>query len=170
MAKSPESIESRFWRFISPEPNSGCWLWSGGLDRHGYGRFPLNRRDKIAAHRLAWCLSHGDIPSGAFVLHRCDTPACCNPEHLYLGDHAQNMRDMVKRGRCNKASGERHWTKAVPRSELFGGWRREKLTPADVTAIEASTEPTLTLVRRYGVGRRYVQRIRARHTDGRLPK
>jgi len=64
----------------------------------GYGTLKWNRRYWYA-HQVAWMLTHGPIASGAFVLHSCDTRTCCNPGHLRLGTHQDNMDDMVSRGR-----------------------------------------------------------------------
>ncbi len=76
----------------------GCWIWSIGTDSCGYGKgWWSNRRQ--GAHRLSWIAFKGPIPKGKQVLHKCDTPACVNPAHLFLGTHADNMRDMVRKGR-----------------------------------------------------------------------
>jgi HNH endonuclease len=101
----------RFLAFVSPEPNTGCWLWLGARNRKGYGaRFSLGRRGEGGdeAHRLAWTLLSGEIPASQYVLHRCNVPCCVNPEHLYLGDHAQNMADMVRLGRQARGSRQGH--------------------------------------------------------------
>jgi hypothetical protein len=82
-----------------PEPNSGCWLWLGGTDRLGYGK--VNVQGHFLAHRLAYAETHGDIPEGLLVLHKCDVPSCVNPDHLYIGDDQDNMNDMAARGRGN---------------------------------------------------------------------
>ena len=85
-----------FWARIDRSGGDGsCWEWQGPL-RDGYGntvRFGMN-----GAHRVAWFLTHGD-PGKLHVLHDCDNPRCCNPAHLHLGTHQDNMRDMVARGR-----------------------------------------------------------------------
>ena len=74
------------------------WLeWTGGTNR-GYGAAWYRRR-YWKAHRLMWRLMHGAIPAGIFVLHKCDNPLCCNPGHLFLGTHSDNMRDSVAKGR-----------------------------------------------------------------------
>ena len=92
----------RFWRKVdkSPGPDS-CWPWTGAGHRDGYGRAHFLGRDKIAiAHRLAYKLSNGDITEGMDVLHYCDNRICCNPAHLWLGTHLDNMLDMCSKGRA----------------------------------------------------------------------
>lgn len=79
----------------------GCWVWRGSTDVGGYGKF-----DDRHAHRVAWELTTGDtLTPDVYVCHRCDSPPCCNPAHLFLGNHAANMLDMTKKGRS--ARGER---------------------------------------------------------------
>lgn len=88
-------------RFFSKADQSGdCWLWIGANNR-GYGTFQLNGK-YYRAHRLSWEMVNGIIPDGMCVLHKCDTPACVNPAHLYLGSHADNSADMVQKGRSNR--------------------------------------------------------------------
>lgn len=88
-------------------PETGCWEWTGSKDRDGYGRIAgsfNNKRTFSFAHRESYKLHVGPIgeEGGEFcqVLHRCDNPSCINPEHLYLGDPAQNGKDKTKRGRA----------------------------------------------------------------------
>ncbi len=91
-------------RYI-PEPNSGCWLWDGtpfGAMGYGYFRY----KGSVVAHRASWRIHNGEIPSGIFVCHKCDNPACVNPDHLYLGTAKDNVRDREVRGRTRGFVGE----------------------------------------------------------------
>lgn len=102
------SLASRFWSKVNK--TDGCWLWTASLmqrrdsrnrdNKHRYGRFTLRNRP-ITAHRMAWILTHGEIPNGLWVLHRCDVPQCVRPDHLFLGTVADNVADMCAKGRQN---------------------------------------------------------------------
>lgn len=84
-----------------PEPNTGCWLWLG-VERNGYGTYTVraNGRKKMhSAHRFAWERVHGPIPKGLFACHRCDTPGCVNPDHIFLGTPRDNFEDMRRKRR-----------------------------------------------------------------------
>jgi hypothetical protein len=81
-----------------PEPNSGCWLWLGSLNKDGYGCSYPN----IRAHRESYVLHKGPIQDGMCVCHKCDTPSCVNPDHLFLGTAYENNLDKVRKGRCPK--------------------------------------------------------------------
>jgi len=89
---------TRFWS-KALRPEKGCWLWQGPVTRKGYGHFTWRKGDSRRAHRAAWELAYGPVPAGRWVLHYCDTPACVRPGHLYIGDHAANTADMIRRGR-----------------------------------------------------------------------
>lgn len=86
------------WGLIKPGLSDSCWEWCGNLDRHGYGYFKFKRKHR-KAHRVSWEIHYGPIPEGLGVLHRCDNPSCCNPNHLFLGTHQDNMDDMIAKGR-----------------------------------------------------------------------
>lgn len=80
----------------------GCWEWQGAKNRFGYGSLIIkgpNGLRQIGAHKLAYMMVNGPVPAGQNVLHTCDNRCCINPGHLYLGDQAQNMADMLARGR-----------------------------------------------------------------------
>lgn len=82
-----------------------CWLWMGALNSDGYGTINVNGSSKLT-HRVAYTLFCGSIPDGKEVCHTCDTPACCNPNHLFLGETLDNMQDMAMKARS--CFGERH--------------------------------------------------------------
>jgi hypothetical protein len=90
-----------FWAKVDKGPHpKGCWLYMGFRKWDGYGW--LSRLGKnTTAHRYAWILTHGEPPEGMHILHKCDNPPCCNPSHLRIGTHDENMAEMRDRGRAN---------------------------------------------------------------------
>lgn len=90
-----------------PIPEAGCWIWMGGMNEGGYGVVSRETGFKMA-HRLFYTYHKGDIPPDKLVLHKCDVRRCCNPDHLYIGDYKQNVKDMYERGRHNHPTGVRH--------------------------------------------------------------
>lgn len=89
------SIE-RVLELSIPEPNSGCWLFTGGVGSHGYGQI-VHNGSRTTLHRYAYSCSNGDIPKGLVVRHKCDTKLCCNPAHLELGTYKDNAKDVTIR-------------------------------------------------------------------------
>jgi len=92
----------RFWTKVNI--SDGCWIWNSSRNKTGYGTFSI-KHHPYKAHRVAWEQTFGEIPKGFHVLHRCDNPPCVNPEHLFLGTHQDNMRDMDMKGRRAKPNG-----------------------------------------------------------------
>ncbi len=110
------SLRQRFESKVSPEPMSGCWLWTASLsnsgDHFGYGQIRVHDRPQLA-HRVSWELHRGAVPAGLNVLHKCDNPGCVNPDHLFLGTHQDNVADRHAKGRTRQGhvplrSGEHH--------------------------------------------------------------
>lgn len=95
----------RFWNKVHfIDDATSCWEWRAGLHPTGYGTLQIGRGYELA-HRISYRLAHGAIPDGAHILHKCDNPACVRPDHLFVGTHADNMRDMAKKGRMNGGHG-----------------------------------------------------------------
>lgn len=90
--------KEHFWNRIKIGLNDQCWEWQKAKSRFGYGWLTWNGVC-TGAHRIAWVLTNGEIPEGMCVLHKCDNPPCCNPNHLFLGTRADNCADMRKKGR-----------------------------------------------------------------------
>jgi len=96
-----EEVKARFWKKVSIQEGNQCWLWQAGIADNGYGKFWFDEK-QVSAHRFSWYLKFGEIPPEKFVLHHCDVKRCVNPNHLFLGNHLDNMFDMAKKGRSTK--------------------------------------------------------------------
>jgi hypothetical protein len=120
-------LHNRFWSKVNANSPAECWPWTGGVTHNGYGKFslgPLCARRIVRSHRLVWEMVHGAVPDGMQVLHRCDNPRCCNPEHLFLGTNADNVADKVAKNRQARIGKYRdargRWTpRRVPATELI---------------------------------------------------
>jgi len=141
-------IKERFEANISMEPATGCWLWTGHCVNSGYAYLGVKKGYKLG-HRLAWEFYIGPIPEGMFVLHHCDTRSCVNPYHLFIGTASDNMQDMLRKNRGNKACGEQN-----------GGGR--KLKELDVVAIRKDLRQGIVLAKEYGVTPTQISYIRLR--------
>lgn len=95
----PNTIETVMAR-VEPVTEAGCWIWMGPTVS-GYGVVQWQGL-QVKVHRLMWEIHNGAIPVGMLICHRCDTPPCCNPAHLFLGDARANVRDAVAKGRHAK--------------------------------------------------------------------
>lgn len=103
--------KEQFWENVSK--TSDCWLWQRRRTKFGYGELSFEGRH-VTAHRLSYELANGPPPAGARVLHRCDNPPCVNPEHLFVGSQADNVKDMDLKGRRRTARGDASGARTRP--------------------------------------------------------
>lgn len=94
----------KFWTLLTKIEPTGCLVWTKGKCHDGYGNVYAFGKN-TGTHRVAWMLTHGPIPEGMKVLHHCDNPPCCNPDHLFLGTDMDNTVDKCSKGRQRGAVG-----------------------------------------------------------------
>ncbi len=93
--------ETRFWKFVDKMSAAPCWVWTGATSPNGYGRFRPGPKHvpMIGPHRFSFELHNGPIENGHVIMHKCDTPACVNPDHLTSGTNRDNTADAMSKGR-----------------------------------------------------------------------
>jgi hypothetical protein len=155
--RMPASV--RFWRNVNK--TDGCWTWTAARCADGYGQIYVSPDRMVSAHRFSWEIANGPIPDGLWVLHACDNPPCVRPDHMFLGTNADNMRDMVSKGR--------QWAQARPEAVVRGSripWA--KLTEAQVVDIRsryaAGGTTYARLAAEYGVAESAVGLVVTRRT------
>lgn len=115
------ATQIRFDDKYTPEPMSGCWLWTGAVNNHGYGKIYHDNKPQMA-HRVALMLAGVVVADTDVVRHKCDNPSCVNPDHLTVGTQSDNMQDCVAKGR--------HY---APRGDAM---KTSTLSPCDVREIK----------------------------------
>jgi hypothetical protein len=112
-----EETMSRFMKHIFKDSNN-CWLWTGCSFKNGYGRMRFGKFTRVP-HRVSYELMIGSIPDGLLVCHSCDVRLCCNPDHLFLGTDADNIRDCQTKGRRAVFKGELHPMSKLKESDIL---------------------------------------------------
>lgn len=178
----PRPLTERFWEKVDRSGGPlACWPWLASRRKSGYGKFGIGSRTDgtkrvIEAPRMAWILTHGPIPEGLCVLHRCDNPPCVNVRHLFLGTIADNNSDRMVKGRSPK--GADHWTHRQPERWLaivrctHGQIGLSRSQVAEIEKAVATGEQRKITAVRFGVHRQTVRMIaqgRHRFTSG-MPK
>lgn len=134
------NIAERFYAKVDRGDSDACWLWRGCRNRKGYGQLRIIGKAYLA-HRFAYEYVVGPIPDGLCVLHRCDTPACVNTRHLFLGTTLDNNRDMDAKGRADRQG-------------------QAKLDAARAAQIRATTGSHRAIAEAFGVHQTTVTRIK----------
>lgn len=159
MATPKQLTERQKRNFEAKIDKSGdCHIWTALRSRGGYGQLTLGRGIVTKAHRVAYLLYNGPIPDGAWVLHKCDNPPCCNPDHLWLGDAKDNARDRESKGRGNQPKGVLNGRSTMPWRTARGDRSGARMRPEKLARGEKSPSAKLT----DGM----VRRIRERYATG----
>ncbi|SRR5258708_10410067 len=143
-------LELRFWAMTDIADPVSCWEWLGKRyprenGRMGYGRIGVGPRRSVGAHRISWILAGNKIPKGKWVLHRCDNPGCVNPRHLFLGDAAMNVADMLAKKRWNMRG--RNHPKAKLSDNAIRVIRSSRATCQELAARYSVTDTLISLVK-----------------------
>jgi len=136
------------WRQIDIRNEDDCWEWVGHKDKNGYGRATINRKD-YRSHRIVYKETYGTIPEGLFILHTCNNPSCCNPNHLYTGTNQDNMDQMVADGRSPHLIGEKSGTHKLKEKDVL-----------EIRQLYSTGEYTQRdLSKKYGISQTEISRI-----------
>ncbi len=153
MELTAKKIE-KFWEKV--HKTEGCWLWTGATAKKGYGQIGINGKNYLA-HRISYLIANGKMPEAPVLRHTCDVPKCVRPDHLLPGAHADNVRDMVERGRT--ACGVRN-----------GSAKLDDARVADILRRLAAGANVSSLSREFRVERNTIRVIRDGQTWRHVPR
>ena len=152
----------RFHSKVSKVPtDKGCLLWEGCVLSGGYGQF-YTSGTALQAHRVAYFIHNGSLSEDLYVCHECDVRRCCNPDHLWLGTHKDNIDDRQRKGRGRHfPKGDAHHTRRHPERLLRGEQNpMSKLREDDVRAIRIDNRSQKNIARSYGINQATVSEIK----------
>lgn len=144
MARPFTPLHQRFWSKVNKGGPEDCWLWTGAVSGTGYGRVTSGGQcgTLLFAHRLSFEIHTGaPAPQGMHVCHRCDTPACVNPQHLFLGTPKENAVDMAKKGRAPSTELDAHKVRAI--REMRAAGRSQRVIAARFGVCKATVQRVL---------------------------
>jgi hypothetical protein len=144
----------RFWGKVKRAEN-GCWLWQGAVNTTGYGMANWTRSKNLVAHRLAWELLRGQPPAGLRALHKCDTPRCVNPDHIFWGTQKDNSADAMAKGRTTLGK--------QPKQRLIDAQKVR-----EIRALKAAGAKGVELAKKFGIHPNSISSILTGRTWSRL--
>ena len=117
---TPEQIEERMFNDYNKKVirnDNGCWGWSGNI-KDGYGTIKKDKQS-IKIHRYIWEKTYGPIPDGLIICHKCDNPPCSNIDHLFLGTHADNFKDMLSKKRQKGPIADKNYNTKLKKEDVY---------------------------------------------------
>jgi len=143
-----KATPEHFWSMVAISDPDSCWEWQGCRSKKGYGNLHYTELGEDKSHRVAYRLTNGNIPVGMCILHKCDNRACCNPNHLYVGDNDQNVKDRMARGRAFSQIGVNNPNVKLTEWDVA---MIKRLRASGMSALEVSDQYSITRTSVYNI-------------------
>lgn len=151
MPKVQRPLADKFWERVIVETLESCWMFNNS--KHGNRGYIYHDGRLLMAHRVSWIVNFGEIPAGKVICHRCDNRVCVNPNHLFIGTQADNVSDMISKGRQAPPEKTKHVGESNGRSKLSDNDRRR------IVELRRSGELRIHLAEMFGIHESQVYRI-----------